>query len=94
MNRKLNGAGADHSSQHSTPALRMLLSNAEPAPIAEAIRWTQTAHERSAAARKQRIAVVAYYMSESRGFAPGHDAEDWLVAQAQVDAEDAGAFES
>jgi hypothetical protein len=33
-------------------------------------------------------------MAESRGFAPGHDAEDWLVAQAEVDAEDASSFES
>jgi hypothetical protein len=33
-------------------------------------------------------------MSEARGFAPGHDLEDWALAQAQVDAQDADTFES
>jgi hypothetical protein len=37
--------------------------------------------------------VVAYYLSEARGFAPGHDADDWLLAQSQVDAIDAGMVE-
>jgi hypothetical protein len=94
MKHKLNGAGVSHTDQHSSAKLRMLMNDAEPAPMIEEIHWTQSAHERSAAARKARIAEVAYYMAESRGFAPGHDAEDWLVAQAEVDAEDASSFES
>jgi hypothetical protein len=32
------------------------------------------------------IAEAAYYRAEQRGFAPGHDAEDWLAAEAEVDA--------
>lgn len=94
MNSKLDGAGVTHTDQHSSPQLRMLMNEAAKSEVPESIRWTQTAHERSAATRRDRIAVLAYLMSEARGFAPGHDAEDWLLAQAKVDAEDAGIFES
>ena len=32
------------------------------------------------------IAGVAYYFSEHRGFAPGHELDDWLAAENQIDA--------
>ena len=32
------------------------------------------------------IAQAAYFRAEKRGFAPGHEAEDWLAAEAEVDA--------
>ena len=32
------------------------------------------------------IAEAAYYRAEKRGFAPGHAAQDWLAAEAEVDA--------
>jgi len=32
------------------------------------------------------IAKAAYFRAESRGFAPGHETEDWLAAEAEVDA--------
>jgi hypothetical protein len=89
---KLDGAGVTHTDQHSTPKLRPMMREAEHAAVPESIRWTQTAHEQSAARRRERIATVAYYISEARGFAPGHDVEDWVLAQAQVDAQDAGTF--
>jgi hypothetical protein len=53
----------------------------------------KTAHERSAELRRDRIAVVACCLSEARGFVPGHDTDDWLLAQAQVDTTAAGTFE-
>jgi Protein of unknown function (DUF2934) len=85
MNRKLNGAGVTHTDQHSTPHLRMLMTEVQHAPVAS-ISWTQASHERAAALRRRdRIAVAAFYLSEARGFAPGHEAEDWLLAQTQVD---------
>ena len=31
------------------------------------------------------IAEAAYFRAERRGFAPGHEAEDWLAAEAEVD---------
>lgn len=32
------------------------------------------------------IARAAYYRAERRGFAPGYELEDWLEAEAEVDA--------
>ena len=37
-------------------------------------------------ARRRRIAEVAYHRAERRGFAPGHEEEDWLAAEKEVDA--------
>jgi hypothetical protein len=31
------------------------------------------------------VAEAAYYCAERRGFAPGHDLEDWLEAEARID---------
>lgn len=36
--------------------------------------------------REQMIARAAYYRAERRGFAPGYELEDWLEAEAEVDA--------
>lgn len=32
------------------------------------------------------IAERAYFRSEQRGFAPGHEIEDWLAAEAELNA--------
>ena len=32
------------------------------------------------------IAQAAYFRAMRRGFAPGHEVEDWLAAEAEVDA--------
>jgi len=32
------------------------------------------------------IAEAAYFRAEKRGFAPGHETDDWLAAEAEVDA--------
>lgn len=37
----------------------------------------------------QKIAVRAYYKAERRGFAPGHALDDWLAAEAEIEAEEA-----
>jgi Protein of unknown function (DUF2934) len=36
--------------------------------------------------RQSMIAEAAYYHSERRGFEPGHELDDWLAAESQVDA--------
>jgi hypothetical protein len=36
--------------------------------------------------RSALIAEAAYFLAEKRGFEPGHEAEDWLRAEAEVDA--------
>jgi hypothetical protein len=35
--------------------------------------------------RHQRIERVAYRLAQSRGFAPGHELEDWLAAEREID---------
>lgn len=36
------------------------------------------------ARRRTMIAEAAYYRAERRGFAPGHELEDWLQAEAEL----------
>ena len=40
----------------------------------------------SADDRRAMIAEAAYLRAERRGFAPGHETEDWLAAEVEVDA--------
>jgi Protein of unknown function (DUF2934) len=40
----------------------------------------------SESARRMMIAQAAYLRAERRGFAPGGETEDWLAAEAEVDA--------
>jgi hypothetical protein len=37
-------------------------------------------------ARRALIAETAYLRAERRGFLPGHETEDWLAAEVEVDA--------
>lgn len=37
--------------------------------------------------RERMIAEAAYYLAERRGFEPGHELEDWLVAEARIELE-------
>jgi hypothetical protein len=38
----------------------------------------------AADARERRIREAAYFKAERRGFAPGHELEDWLAAEATL----------
>ena len=38
-----------------------------------------------ACSREQMIAEAAYYHAEQRGFAPGCEMSDWLLAEAEVE---------
>jgi hypothetical protein len=35
--------------------------------------------------RESMIAAAAYYRAEARGFAAGHELEDWLAAEREID---------
>ena len=35
--------------------------------------------------RHKRIQELAYFKAQARGFAPGHELEDWLEAEREVD---------
>ncbi|HET6471037.1 MAG TPA: DUF2934 domain-containing protein [Pseudomonadales bacterium] len=36
--------------------------------------------------RHEAVQVAAYYLAERRGFQPGHELEDWINAEARLDA--------
>jgi hypothetical protein len=36
--------------------------------------------------RRELVAAEAYFLAERRGFAGGHELEDWVAAEAAVDA--------
>jgi len=38
--------------------------------------------------REERIAMNAYWRAASRQFAPGHELDDWLAAETEVDTTD------
>jgi predicted transcriptional regulator len=42
--------------------------------------------DEATAERLKRIAEAAYRRAQQRNFAPGHDLEDWLAAEQEVDA--------
>lgn len=35
----------------------------------------------------ERIAICAYFKAEARGYAPGHEIQDWLEAEAELQSE-------
>ncbi len=61
---------------------------------AEITRAAETAHSRYSRmaqamlereVRHEMIAKAAYFRAERRGFEPGHDVEDWLAAETEID---------
>lgn len=58
----------------------------DPVTAAAAIRSAPEGRVISPEERERMIARAAYFRAEKRGFAPGHELEDWLEAEAEVDA--------
>ena len=71
---------------------RPAASPAAPAPLTmadEAASKTLVARGggfREAPNRARMIEEAAYYLAERRGFAPGHEQQDWLEAEREIDA--------
>jgi hypothetical protein len=59
------------------PRVAALRPDRSVADIADAIARSQNR-------LRQAIAEAAYYRAQQRGFAPGHELEDWLAAQHQI----------
>jgi len=57
-----------------------------PRPLADRPVTLQPVAEVNEAERQKMIADAAYYRAEKRNFAPGYEHEDWLAAEAEVDA--------
>ena len=56
----------------------------KPRKPAKAATVTTARADVSAAEIRQLIEEAAYYKAEERGFAPGHELEDWIAAEAEV----------
>ena len=41
--------------------------------------------EQTDSERRRMIAEAAYYRAASRNFEPGHELEDWLAAESEID---------
>jgi hypothetical protein len=61
-----------------------------PEPPIPQVKSAELSIRRDAAWRHERVALAAYYLALNRGFEPGHEAEDWSLAELQIDAMDAG----
>ena len=58
---------------------------AKPRTISEMASQVATNRPVDAKTRQAMIAEAAYYRAEKRGFAPGHDLDDWLEAEALIE---------
>jgi hypothetical protein len=56
-------------------------------PSFNPLRFSLPVKRASEGERRDMIARVAYYRAEKRNFAAGHEVEDWLAAEAEVDRE-------
>lgn len=59
-------------SQSSAPSSRADKPSASPVNISAEERWRM-------------VATAAYHRAEKRGFAPGHEEEDWQAAEKDID---------
>jgi hypothetical protein len=51
-------------------------------PLFDPLRFVKPAMPRP---RQERIAERAYFRALNRGFEPGHEIDDWLAAEAEID---------
>ena len=51
------------------------------------LRFSLPVKQVGAEERRSMIARAAYFRAERRNFAPGHELEDWVAAEAEVDGE-------
>jgi DUF2934 family protein len=54
-------------------------------PAFNPLRFSLPVKQVSAEERRSMIAQAAYFRAERRNFAPGHELEDWVAAEAEVD---------
>jgi hypothetical protein len=54
-------------------------------PAFNPLRFSLPVQQVSAEERQSMIAQAAYFRAERRNFAPGHEVEDWVAAEGEVD---------
>ena len=69
------------------PAPKAATKAAKPAaPVKAAARKQAARAVPTQAERDQMVRMAAYFRAQQRGFAPGNEWEDWLVAEAEISA--------
>jgi hypothetical protein len=68
------------------PPVASPAASATPGIIAEMASQIATERPIDPEVKWLMIAEAAYYCAEKRGFEPGHELEDWLEAEAGIDA--------
>jgi Protein of unknown function (DUF2934) len=68
--------------QAATAANGAVASAREDADIAQ---LAAAEAEARAADHQVKVALAAYFIAEKRGFEPGHEFEDWLAAEAEIE---------
>jgi len=86
----LDASEADHDAKRSTLEAADTLETATPSAATSSANEDNATPPDSASAdeleREAQIRIAAYVMAEHRGFAPGFEQQDWLLAERQVDA--------
>jgi len=67
------------------PPIPPMSEPAKPRIISEMASQVATHRPVDPKTRQAMIAEAAYYRAEKRGFAPGHDLDDWLEAEALIE---------
>jgi hypothetical protein len=78
-----------HSKQAPAEARAQAAASAASDTEARPVSSTESAAE----SRRRRTAIAAFYRAQARGFAPGKELEDWLEAEREIEALDAGQHE-
>jgi hypothetical protein len=65
-------------------------ATARVVPVGFYDHWTRYMAPRLPSDRQALIAAAAYFRAESRGFAAGHELDDWLAAEEEIDQRLAG----
>jgi hypothetical protein len=69
--------------KRSTPVRNRKGAPTTSAPPFDPLRFV--AQPKNAKSREAMIAELAYFRAQSRGFEPGHEVEDWLAAETEID---------
>jgi hypothetical protein len=56
-----------------------------PRQDADVAQLMATQAEARVANHQVKVALAAYFIAERRGFEPGHELDDWLAAEAEID---------
>jgi hypothetical protein len=73
-------------SKPTTPV--QVYTDSHPGAVTAPTPDTEAAVRRLREQHHRRVAERAYFLAEARGFAPGHELDDWLAAERMEDALD------